>query len=237
MRLKLRLTPFEDFAWSEVNQGLLVGLVWNIIRETPYAKLHDQKGFKFFTFSELFPFGDFKGEEPKYLILSSSDKNFIEVIKERLADGVVLRLGQHPVLVEPEKSFKLRVSPEWQTGSPVVLRKPDDTYWTPRKGDTLAHFIIKLTRNAVEKYRAFYGEKIELPGPLFERYELVKSVAHSFWKSDGNRVLIIGSKWNFGLPPYWKEYKKFYAFIMEAGLGEKNSMGYGFVNPVRGGRG
>ena len=237
MRLKLRITPLEDFAWEEINQGLLAGFVWNLLRGTPYSRLHDQRGFKFFTFSEIFPFGNFREWEPKYLILSSPDKNFVSTVRERLLEGTVMRIGQHRVVVEPEKVFKLKVGATWQTGSPIVLRKFGDVYWNPRKKDMLAPFIVKLTRNAIEKYRAFYGEEVELPGPLFEKYELLKSVAHSFWKKDGNRVLIIGSKWNFGLPPYWKEFRKFYAFVMDSGLGEKNSMGYGFVNPVRGGGG
>jgi len=236
-RLKLKLTPLENFSWSEMNQGHLVGLMWSIIRDTPFGVLHDQRGYKFFTFSEIFPFGDFHEGEPKYIIVSSPDRSFISALKDAISDGLIRRIGAHPVAVEVDKTFRLKPSSAWESGSPVVVRFNDGSYWSPRKGHGFTHFVQKLTQNALEKYRAYYGESLDLPGPIFEGYSLMKSVAHSFWKKNGDRVLIIGSKWRFKLPPFWKEYKKLYSFIMDVGLGEKNAMGYGFVNPLRGGKG
>ena len=47
-------------------------------------------------------------------------------------------------------------------------------------------------------------------------------------------LVIIGSVWylleKFEIS---EEMRRFYWFLMECGLGEKNSMGFGFVNPVR----
>lgn len=236
LRAKIAITPEESFAWSEINQNLLLGLVWNILRGTPYEKLHDQRGFKFFTFSELFPFGDFRQKEPKYMIISSPDERFIQTVAEKIGDGFKAKLGSHPVTLHAEKVFKLRVSSTWESASPVVVREDDGTYWREDK-DTLGEFTRLLEKNALAKYEAYHGEQLQLEAPLFERYEFMKAVVHSFRKRTGEQVLIIGSKWRFGLPKGWRKYRKFYEFLMDCGIGEKNAMGYGFVNPVRRGGG
>ncbi len=229
--------PDEDFSWSEINQNLLVGFVWSLLRGTEYEKLHDQRGFKFFTFSELFPFGDFRREEPKYLIVSSPDPRFVSTLARRAEEIQTARLGTHPLQVRVDKVFRLRARSEWLTGSPVVVRRDDGRYWR-EDADTLGVFIEKLTQNAVAKYRTYTGDQtFGIDGPLFEELTFVKGVVHSFWKRGGQRVLVMGTKWRFRLPSGWRRYRPFYEFLMDCGLGEKNAMGYGFVNPVGGGRG
>ncbi|HID09361.1 TPA: CRISPR-associated endoribonuclease Cas6 [Candidatus Micrarchaeota archaeon] len=235
VRVKISITPEEDFAWSEINQNLLVGLVWNLIKGTGYEILHDQRGFKFFTFSEIFPFGDFKKDEAKSMIISSPDPRFAEKIAEKIGDCYTARLGSHPVTLSTDKVFRIRPSSTWEAGSPVVVRLDSGRYWREDQ-NTLGEFIRLLEQNAVAKYRAYTGDQaFGIEFPLFEQYEFVKGVVHSFRKGDGQRVMIIGSKWRFGLPKGWKMYREFYSFLMDCGIGEKNAMGYGFVNPVRGG--
>ncbi len=232
LRVKIAITPEESFAWSEINQNLLVGLVWNVLRGTEYEILHDQRGFKFFTFSEIFPFGDFQEGVTKHIIISSPDRKFVETVADRIGNGFSARLGAHPVVLSVEKTFRLKPKRVWETASPVVVRKDDRQYWREDK-DTLGEFVQNITENAVAKYRAYYGEDFELPTPLFEGYEFLKGVVHSFRKSNGNKVMIIGSKWRFTLPAGWTEFRRFYWFLMDCGIGEKNAMGYGFVNPVK----
>ncbi len=234
MRIKISVMPKENFAWSEINQNLLVGLIWNILRGTPYEILHDQRGFKFFTFSEVFPFGDFKEGEPKYLIVSSPDRKLIETIAEKLDGGYKAHLGAHHVVLELENVFQLKPKGIWESGSPVVIRLDNGRYWREDQ-NTLGEFIKHLEQNAVAKYKAYTGEDFDLEFPLFERYEFMKAVVHAFKKRTRENVMIIGSKWRFGLPRDWRKYKEFYSFLLDCGIGEKNAMGYGFVNPVRGG--
>lgn len=46
---------------------------------------------------------------------------------------------------------------------------------------------------------------------------------------------VIGSNWELLEKERIKsEERRFYRFIMETGLGEKNSLGFGFLNPIRG---
>ncbi|WP_297065841.1 CRISPR-associated endoribonuclease Cas6, partial [Thermococcus sp.] len=45
---------------------------------------------------------------------------------------------------------------------------------------------------------------------------------------------VIGSNWELLEKERIKpEERRFYRFIMDAGLGEKNSLGFGFLNPLR----
>lgn len=44
---------------------------------------------------------------------------------------------------------------------------------------------------------------------------------------------VIGSNWELLEKERIKpEERKFYRFLMDVGLGEKNSLGFGFVNPI-----
>jgi CRISPR-associated endoribonuclease Cas6 len=89
-----------------------------------------------------------------------------------------------------------------------------------------------LKENAVKKYEAFYGENVRIEGQIFDRLRFNKEVAVKNVKS-GREFIIIGSMWYLlELFELNDDLKQFYWFLMECGLGEKNSMGFGFVNPV-----
>ena len=53
-------------------------------------------------------------------------------------------------------------------------------------------------------------------------------------KKGKNKFLIIGTTWKrLEKFKYNRDERKLYRFIMDCGLGEKNSLGFGFLNPVR----
>jgi CRISPR-associated endoribonuclease Cas6 len=93
--------------------------------------------------------------------------------------------------------------------------------------------LNRLKENALKKYRAYYNEDLEFEENIFDRMVFRKEVAVNIYKK-GTRFVIIGSVWKmlekFEIKP---EYRKFYNFIMDCGLGEKNSLGFGFINPVK----
>jgi len=60
---------------------------------------------------------------------------------------------------------------------------------------------------------------------------ILKKQVAVFIRKDQRDRRIIGTKWIFEKIHYPKELRKFYKFILDCGLGEKNSMGFGFVNP------
>ncbi|MGC8558916.1 MAG: CRISPR-associated endoribonuclease Cas6, partial [Nitrososphaeria archaeon] len=137
--------------------------------------------------------------------------------------------------IEEIKQFRLKLSRIFTTSSPIVLYKNNLTneYFSFKRDGALDFFINRLKENALKKYRAYYNEDIEFEENIFDRLVFRKEVAVNIYKN-GVRFIIIGSMWKmiekFNIDP---AYKKFYSFLMDCGLGEKNSLGFGFINPVK----
>ena len=93
MRLMLELEPAGDFAYQEVNPYFTHSLIWNTLKETEFSAMHDQPKFKFFSFSNIWPVGDFKEGEKKNLIISSPILRLIEALFENLPE--TFKLGTH----------------------------------------------------------------------------------------------------------------------------------------------
>jgi len=86
----------------------------------------------------------------------------------------------------------------------------------------------------VKKYQIYYNDpEFQLSGKIFDTIEFRKEVAvHN--RKQGKEFIHIGTLWKKLEKEYInKEERRFYHFIMESGLGEKNSMGFGFLNPIQ----
>jgi len=124
MRLLLELEPEEDFpAWS-VGKHSIQAVIYSLLSGTEYEALHDSRIFKFFTFSDFFPGGDFKRGDKKRLLISSPDGGFIETLHEKLLPNERLYLGRHSLGLLSVKKFSLRPGRAFITGSPVVVGAP-----------------------------------------------------------------------------------------------------------------
>lgn len=229
MRIKLCITPKETFSSGAISHYHLVGLVWRILRNAGLSFFHRRAKYRPFTFSEIFPYGDFHVGEEKYLILSSPYCEIISLIAESLKEPKTMRLGVYKVSVKFEKVFDLPVRKVWFTGSPVVLREKNGRYWRI-KDSSLNTFLSRLEENVKNKLKYFLD--IDMKPPFFSGATFLKEVALSF-KRRMREILILGSKWYLHLPENWKEYQKLYKFVMDIGIGEKNGMGFGFINPVK----
>ena len=71
-----------------------------------------------------------------------------------------------------------------------------------------------------------------MKGNIFDRLKFKKEVAVTL-RMDNTEFIMIGTVWRslekFNIN---RENGDFYRFIMDCGLGEKNSMGFGFINPI-----
>ena len=238
MRLMLTFRPQEEFPKSEINRHMVRAMIYSLLIGTPYEEVHDRRTFKFFCFSDIFPVGDFSPEEEKHLIISSPDEAFIETLHDRILNVNGLHLRTHMLDVVSVKVFRLRPGKTFITGSPVVVRTLEGGYFTFLHRGDFEYFLRRLTLNAVHKYEAFTGERFELDGPLFTR--MVPRVRKNGFVDIFERVrikdrtfTIAGSAWKLLEVPLNESNREFYSFIMEAGIGELNSMGYGFLNPLK----
>ena len=231
MRIKITLTLNDNFLYSEIQPYFIHGLIWNLTRNSEFVKYHDLPKFKYFCFSEIFPPTDFKKDGKKYFLISSPDRIFIKFIYSKLKELKKIRLGQHEFDIEVSKPFSLKFLKRWITGSPIVLQVGRNIYWSKRF-HSFDLFLKRLKENAIKKYNSFYNENLDFEEEIFDSFIFKKQVAVHLRKEQ-REARIIGTKWIFEKRHYPKELRKFYKFILDCGLGEKNSMGFGFVNPLK----
>ena len=172
-----------------------------------------------------------------YSMLEDSIEALYSNIRSR--DHVYIR--KHELKPTKIKKFKLPLRKRFQTGSSVVIYRnaQNNEYFKLHAHWDLRFFIERLKENAEKKYNAFYNDEFVLDSPIFDR--LIPKLRSNgklyvYVRVIKNRVSfpIIGSNWELLEKERIKpEERRFYQFIMDAGLGEKNSLGFGFLNPIR----
>jgi len=235
MRILLKIKPKEIFVYNEINNYFIQSFIWNTLKGTDYAERHDEPKFKFFTFSNIFPITDFNEKETKNFIIASPDENFIKTIDEKLKDIRNFKLGIHEFELISHKPFSIKLKERWETATPIVLyeNNKENIYYSIRRNPDLNFFLERLKENTLKKYNSFYNENLNFDKPIFDRLFFKKQVALKFRKNQ-REFIIIGTLWEFEINLVRnKNLEKFYKFILDCGLGEKNSFGFGFVNPAK----
>ena len=92
-------------------------------------------------------------------------------------------------------------------------------------------FIEELESNLDKKYRNYttLGIKKNTNDSLFTEYSFKKQVSTKIHMNDTD-VIVIGSLWELGFSQYIDESLQI--FVLDCGLGERNSLGFGFVNEL-----
>ena len=237
MRLKLAFKPAGG-EFIRPNKHAVQGFIYNMLKGTEYGERHDEPRFKFFTFSDFF--NDGKGRPT--LLVSSPAREFIETLHLTIREKDHVYIGSHRLEPVEVRKFRVPLKRIFQTGSPIVLYRnaEKNEYFKLHVHRDLRFFMDRLKDNAEKKYSVFYGENFTLEGPLFDRVipklrNNGKLDVYVKVVKNGIPFPVIGSNWELlekdRIEPH---ERKFYRFIMEAGLGEKNSLGFGFLNPIRG---
>lgn len=235
MRLVLRFVPLKYYPEGFVNKHTIQGLIYYLLQNSEYSEIHDKPRFKFFTFSDLYPAGDFYPNKEKTLVISSPNPYFIRAIEENLREMEYIYLSTLPCKIISVRIFKPKPSKIFRSGSPLVLLKDKNKgiYFSLRDHGDRKFLLDRVKENAVKKYNAYYDDELSLNDEeIFDRWVLKKEVAVQM-AMKGKKFLIIGSVWKRLEKMYIpKHLRRFYNFIMECGIGEKNSLGFGFLNVV-----
>ncbi len=238
MRVLLRFESARHVSFSKINKHTIQGMLYSFLKGTRYEELHRKRGFKFFSFSDIFPANDFYPGKKKTLIVSSPNYGLINTWYHQFKRSRYLYLSDEAFKIHEVKKFSLPLKNVFETGSPVVLYKDNTqgTYLSFKRNDDLRFFLTRLKENAVKKYNAFYDDEFEIEEPLFDVMQFRKEVVVNL-KKEEDEFAIIGSMWKSMKKLYVdKDNRKFYKFLMDTGLGEKNSLGFGFVNPKKEGK-
>ena len=238
MRVLLEFTPMQFVPFSKINKHTIQSMLYYHLLDTKYENYHNKKGFKYFTFSDIFPAKDFYPGKRYNLIVSSPISELIKTWYNSFKKDKYLYLSDEPFQITNVKKISMPLRNSFITGSPIVIYKDSqkNLYFSFKKDGDLKFFIERITENAIKKYNTFYNDDFTLEGPIFDILSFKKEVAINA-KIENNEFNIIGSMWSL-LKKAWieKEDRKFYRFLMDCGVGEKNSLGFGFVNPIKEGK-
>ena len=235
MRVMLTISPVEYAPFNKITKHTIQGALYNLLIGTDYENLHNKKGFKFFTFSDVFPAKDYYPNKKYSFIISSPDRRLINTWYRALTHNEYLYLSDVPFKIANVKKYDLPLKNKFISGSPVVLyeNSEENRYFSFQRNNDVDFFLERLKDNALKKYNAYYDDEFYIEGQIFDMFSLKKevSVKVTIKKEEFN---IIGSVWNILGKSYMnKDECKFYKFLMDCGLGEKNSLGFGLVNPVK----
>ena len=171
------------------------------------------------------------------MIISSPEDRLIKTIYYKLKTIDNLRLGDETYtlidckLIKTPKHFNF-----FKTSTPIILfhnqTRSNHCYSFKKDDINFNWFFNRLKENALKKYNAFYDEEYCFDESLFTSFSFKREVAMNFERY-GHRFLLIGSLWDKLCINESKDNRKFYRFIYDAGLGEKNSTGFGMLNNVK----
>jgi len=247
MRLLLELTSAKDCEYDLRYYHKLQGFIYSLFKDTPYSVLHDKKGYKFFCFSNIFPVpkdGKIKKGDKKNLLISSPDKLFINFLEEKVKERKEINIGEMQFEFNNVKRLNVKLKKNFEiiTATPIIIRIPEKNYekykipmefrkkryvyW--RSMYSFEAFVKQLEENLIKKYNEFYKTSFSIDR-IFEIFKFRKEVAIPLI-INGKEQIVIGSTWSFHFTYLTKEQKEILEFGIDCGFGERNSLGFGFVN-------
>lgn len=256
MRLLVELKSTQDNKFEREYHAHLQGLIYNELINSPYENIHDQHGAKPFTFSNIFPFTDLKKGDIRSFIISSPDHTFIrylyDMFQTKMERQAQTNVGYMVFKISFLKEIHSRLpqnNVNLITATPITIRIPREmyerygyepvynnfTYW---KNDQPLHiFLDQVKQKLMHKYAKYNTQTLPQYYECINRYKNVKLFdTFRFRKQVANKVVIggyesivIGTCWEFGIE-YMNGNRDIMQFAFDGGLGERNSLGFGFLN-------
>lgn len=228
----IKFEPKEFIKYSEIDKYTIQGFIYSLLKNNAsFNSLHDVAGFKFFNFSNIFPVSDFNKNSLKKLIISSPNTDLIKSLYDNLKDKSYFKLKNYQMEILKVSILKNNVCSKFISATPIVLYEDNlnNKYYSFKQNPNFNFFFDRLKDNAIKKYNAFTNKDFDLDGDLFTNFEFGREVSIRINKN-GNQFIVIGSLWKNLEFDLTDENKDFYKFLFENGLGEKNSLGFGFLN-------
>lgn len=236
------LIKFRKAAEIEYTQYQLQSLVYNLVRTTGFFTIHSlpRSQPRFFSFSQIFSSGG-----SLVLVIASPIGELIKEMKRKLEETSALRIGNFLLEIQRVSFVKIPFSLPvvLKTETPIVVRVPKYRfkeyglqldkdypyfYWRPLEDREvpLEPFVRQLEARIWKNYKLFTGSEVE-EKPIFSRFVFRKSIDLPYFKN-GRKISRPGTLWELEIGTGIK--KELISFILDTGLGELASQGYGFVN-------
>ncbi|GEM_PF-1127940 len=202
-------------------------LIATAMMNSSFRELHMQKGgFKHFVFSNFLKISKskiYERGENFFLFRTINKELAFEIMKS------LIGLEDRFFVVKSVGVREVRIKKvDWLISlNPVVMsfsNKEKSRYWTIWEDGDIKFLMDALHNNLVRKYEDFYKRKIDADENFIEFLELKNQKPFGMKYKNGK---IFGNK--FYIVPKQDEISQKLAFLALAeGLGEKNSIGFGF---------
>lgn len=249
MRLMVLLRVVGDYTYDFSYYSRVQAFIYSLLRGSKYDYLHRVRGYKFFCFSNIFPYSIFfRDGDVKKLIISSPNNEFIDYIYRRIRDVLDLQpqimIGHMRFEIIGIKKFRVYLGRYIHliSATPIIIRIPEKyykmfgieggkegyIYW--RSMYPVDAFLYNVEANLIKKYNQFH--KTNFRERRFIREARFKKEVAVKLKIEDKYIDIIGSIWEFQFNNPPKEIRNILEFGIETGFGERNSYGFGFINPI-----
>ena len=252
MRVLARLRVRADAAYDNAYHHKLRGRLWRALAGTEFEGVHDTNDPPGFCYSNPFPPGDMTEGDERTLLVSSPHEELLTHVARDLRAEPELNVGEMPYRVEDLSALAPDVgepgsSGVIETGTGVLVRIPPwrceeygidhpggDTavFWRPEH--TMEPFRNQMVANLDKKHGLFAPDHLpgpsEVDGELFDSYELIKTYALPVTVTEGEELTYVVSKWRLGYRVRDDHHRRHLNLALDCGIGERNSLGFGFVN-------
>lgn len=248
----------EDGPYEMQYHYHLQGFIYRLLEGSKYHDIHDKEGYKFFCFSNIFPAKDLRKSDSRTLIISSPDPQFISHLHNALMQpsNLDVKIGcmrfRTDYVEELDVNLPRNSAFTLITGTPIIMRIPrekykaygvepkgkyDYVYW--RSDHPIDLFVSQIESNLAKKYAEYFGlnvgrnaveckESVDISRTfLFQQFKLKKQISTKVPMKGFDQV-VIGTAWEFGFDA--NANRDTIRFALDAGLGERNSLGFGFLN-------
>lgn len=255
MRILIELNSIRDQSIEIMQYHKLQGFIYsNLINQSQFKGIHDLKTYKYYCYSNIFPPSPAKVGERRFLIFSTPNQDLIDSvydnIRELIANRTITNIGNQSYLITCAKMLKtipngnkcyvktstpitVRLSEKGYSKYhiPINLQKKKFIYW---RSSLSSSILLKLLEeNIKKKYESFYEAKLSSDLSIIDEFELLKELVIHLPVAEST-IKIPSSFWNFGFDTSNKEKQSIFTFILDCGLGERNSYGFGFINMIHG---
>jgi CRISPR-associated endoribonuclease Cas6 len=240
-----------DASYDNAYHDKLRGRIWRGLEGTEYDDLHDEQRPLGFCFSCPIPPFDMEEGDERVVLISATDRDLLGEIAADLEANPEFNIGEMPFEVtdmsllgpdvgEPGTTGIIRTGtgllvriPPWQADEYDIETGGDHAqFWRPEH--SMEPLRVQLENNLDKKHGHYCPD--DLPGPsdvegsLFNEYDLQKTYALPVKVSEQTELTYVVSKWEFGYTVRDDHHRRHLNLALDTGLGERNSLGFGFLN-------
>ena len=252
MRIKIELTADKKNVILKTGfNALLQALIYNNISDNLAKKLHDEgflyekRKFKLFVFSSILERGDFDVARKEFkfpqsisFYISSPVDYILEDMARTFINSNYVILGNNKLFVSsvnvinvmlPESNI-LKINALTPIEMHSTLKKADGKNFTYYHSPFEERFSVLIRENLLKKWSIYHKEKTEASfviKPLFKNKNNEKIV---YFGTGKNKTLVKGWKGYFNIE---SNNPKLLRFALDAGLGGRNSQGFGMIEVVK----